>query len=298
VLSSFRLRIVEPLAAAGYVILLLAGVHLESHQGWVASLAGIATLAFFAWVMSLRRSLAIIDTPTSRIGSAAQGYVELIGRALNHPSAPVLSRLTGLPCCWYRFEVMRRTADNKWEHVNSGVSSETFVLEDRSGRCLVDPEYAEVIPRRSDTWVKDDYRYREWLILPQEKVYALGQFSTVGGAGSNLDFNRDVSALLAQWKLDKANLIERFDLDQDGNINEDEWMLARQQARREVRKGHREILSQPGTHVLHKPADGRLFLISNLDPERLATRYRLWTLFHMIVFLAAVGIVWWLAKAA
>jgi len=258
-------------------------------------MAGIAVVAFFAWVMSLRRSLAITDTPTSRIASAAQGYIELIGQALNHPGAPVLSKLTGLPCCWYRFEVKRRSAGNKWEHVDSGVSTESFQLDDGSGRCLVDPEFAEVIPKRKDTWMQGDYRYTEWLILPRQRIYAIGQFSTLGGANSELDFNRDLSWTLARWKLDKAKLLERFDLDRDGSINEEEWMLARQQAKREVRRQHREILSQSGTHVLHKPADGRLFLISNIDPDKLAARYRLWTLLHLIVFFGAIGTAWWLA---
>ena len=127
-------------------------------------------------------------------------------------------------------------------------------------------------------------------------MYAIGQFSTVGGANTDLDFNRDLSWLLAQWKLDKPKLLARFDLDGDGNINEDEWMLARQQAKREIRKQHREVLSQAGTHVLHKPADGRLFLISNIDPEKLAARYRLWTVLHLAIFFASVATTWWLAQ--
>jgi hypothetical protein len=292
--SSLRLRVVEPLTLAGYAAFLLVGAQLESRQGWIAVLAGMAILAFFAWVMSFRRALAITDTPTSRVASAAQGYVELIGQAFNHPDAPVLSKLTGLPCCWYRFEVMRRTANNKWERVSSGVSAETFLLDDGSGRCVIDPEHAEVVPKSKDTWMQGDLRYTEWLILPRQKIYAIGQFSTMGGANSDLDFNRDLSWTLAQWKLDKANLLERFDLDKDGAISEEEWMLARQQARREVRKEHREILSQQGTHVLHKPADGRLFLISNIDPEKLARKYRVWALVHILAFFAAVGTGWWL----
>lgn len=296
-LSSIRLRLIEPLTLGGYLILLVIGVQLESLEGWIGTLGGVAVLAFIAWVMSFRRALAISDTPTSRIASAAQGYVELIGLALNHPTAPVLSKLTGLPCCWYRFEVMRRADNNKWERINSGVSTESFLLEDDSGRCLIDPEQAEVVPKRKDTWMQGDYRYTEWLILPREKVYAIGQFSTLGGANSELDFNRDVSWLLAQWKLDRPKLLEQFDLDKDGDISEEEWMLARQQARREIRKHHREVLSEAGTHVLHKPADGRLFMISNIDPARLAVRYRLWTLLHLGIFFVGVATAWWLATA-
>jgi hypothetical protein len=296
--QSFRLQIVEPLTLGGYLILLVVGAHLESREGWIGTLSAITVLAFFAWVMSMRRGLAITDTPTSRIASAAQGYVELIGSAVAHPTTPLLSKLTGLPCCWYRFEIMRRTSNNKWEHVDSGVSTESFLLDDGSAQCVVDPEFAEVIPKRKDTWMQDDHRLTEWLILPKERVYAIGQFSTVGGANTDLDFNRDLSWLLAQWKLDKTRLLARFDLDGDGNINEDEWLLARQQAKREIRKQHREVLSQAGTHVMHKPADGRLFLISNINPEKLAARYRLWTVVHLAIFFVSVATTWWLTQQA
>jgi hypothetical protein len=292
---SLRLQVIEPLIAGGYVVLLLVAAQLETKEGWIATLIGIAGLAFLAWVLSLRRSLAISDTPTSRIESAAQGYVELVGRALNNPDEPVLSKLTGLPCVWCRCSIYRRTANNKWEHVSTDVSTGTFLLDDGSGRCLVDPERAEVIPKKKETWIRDGYRYDEWLILPQERVYAIGEFSTVGGANSELNFNRDLSSLLSEWKQKKAWLLERYDLDKDGTIGEREWMLARQQAKREVSKRHQKILSQAGTNVLHKPTDGRLFLISNIDADKLASRYRMWVFLHLSAFVAATISAWWLA---
>jgi hypothetical protein len=164
---SFRLHVIEPLIAGGYLVLLLVAAQLESREGWIASLVGIAALALVAWVLSLRRSLAISDTPTSKIESAAQGYVELLGRALKNPDEPVVSKLTALPCVWYRYSIARRTGNNKWEHVESGISTQPFLLDDGSGTCMVDPDMAEVIPKRKETWIKDGYRYDEWLILPQ-----------------------------------------------------------------------------------------------------------------------------------
>jgi hypothetical protein len=292
---SFKLRLIEPLTVGGYLALLLVGAHLESREGWIWVLGAIAVLAFLAWMMSFRRALAITDTPTSKVASAAQGYVELVGRGLPNPEAPVLSKLTVLPCLWCRYRIERRTSNNKWELVDSGILSAPFLLDDGTERCLVDPDFAEVVPRDSDTWTKDGYKYTEWLLVPQDKIYVIGQFSTVGGANSDLDFNRDVSTLLAQWKVDKAQLLKRFDLNQDGEIGEEEWMLARQQAKREVRKQHRQVLSEAGRHVVHKPSDGRLFLISNLNPAKLARRYQVWTGVHLLAFLASTTGAWWLA---
>lgn len=293
-LHSLRLKIIEPLTVGGYLILLLIGVQVRTREAWIASLASIAILAAAAWAMSYRRARSIGDTPTSKIASAAQGYVELIGRGNHHPGGPILSRCTLLPCIWYRFIIERRAGGNKWQRVNSGRSEESFILDDGSGRCTVDPEHAEVIAKRKEQWIKDDYRYTEWLLLPQARIYTLGQFSTVGGSNSNLDERRDVSALLANWKEDKAQLLERFDLDGDGEINEQEWMLARQQARRDIRKEHRQVRLQSGTNVMHKPRDGRLFLISDLDPSRLARRYRSWTWLHLAILFGAVGSLLWI----
>jgi hypothetical protein len=40
---------------------------------------------------------------------------------------------------------------------------------------------------------------------------------------------------------------------------------------------------------LHQPRDGRLFLISNIDPALLSKRYMLWAWLHLAVLLGAVA---------
>lgn len=157
----------------------------------------------------------------------------------------------------------------------------------------MDPDHAEVVTTHKRRWRQGDYRHTEWVLLQHEILYGIGQFSTVGGANSDLNLNRDVSELLAEWKTNRPALLERFDLDGDGEIGEDEWLLARAQAQREVRQRHREIRTRPGTHILHKPGDGRLFLLSNIVPEKLARRYKLWALAHLIAFVTSVGGVGW-----
>ena len=134
-----------------------------------------------------------------------------------------------------------------------------------------------------------DYRCTELLILPKEQVYAIGEFSTIGGENTDLNLDRDVSELLSTWKCNKPALPARFDLDKDRQISEKEWMLARSQARREVRKTHNEIRTQPGTHLLHQPRDGRLFLVSNVDAEKLERRYTLWAWLHLVGLIGAVA---------
>ncbi|MNC85255.1 hypothetical protein D3C83_08450 [compost metagenome] len=84
-------------------------------------------------------------------------------------------------------------------------------------------------------------------------------------------------------------MLERFDLDRDGKVDMKEWELARLQARREVRKQHAGMQSRSveGTHILRKPGDGRLFLIANELPDKLGSRYRIWSRVHLAIFIGA-----------
>ena len=283
-------RLTHPAFLGFYVAIPFIFLQMKDESVYRFILPIIAVVAFVAWLLSLRRMLAIGGTPTSRIASAAQGYVELVGRAMPHPGGALLSRFSQLPCVWYQYTVEQRQQDGKWHRVESGRSNDSFLLDDGSALCLVDPENAEVLPRRTDVMNKGtDYRCTESLILPKEQVYVIGEFSTVGGASVDLNLERDVGELLAKWKLDKPTLLTRFDLDKDGQISEQEWMLARAQARRDVRKMQNEIRSQPGTNMLHQPRDGRLFMISNLSPDKLERRYKFWAWLHLAVLISAIA---------
>jgi anti-sigma factor RsiW len=120
-------------------------------------------------------------------------------------------------------------------------------------------------------------------------LYVLGDFSTLGGANSALSAREDVSALLASWKQDRADLLRRFDRNSDGQIDLQEWEEARRQAAQTVEQEHRAIRGAPGIHMMHAPQDERLFLISPLSPQKLRQRFLLWSFFHLAVGLAAVG---------
>ena len=283
-------RLTHPAFLGFYLVAPMILLQIRDERAYQFILPIIAVVAFVAWLLSLRRMLAISSTPTSRIASAAQGYVELVGRAMPHPGGALRSRFAQLPCVWYQYFIEERQQDGKWHRIESGRSNDSFLLDDGSALCLVDPENAEVLPRRTDVMTQGtDYRCTESLILPQERVYVIGEFSTVGGATVDLNLDRDVGELLARWKLDKPTLLARFDLNKDGQISEQEWMLARAQARRDVRKTQNEIRSQPGTHMLHQPRDGRLFMISNISPEKLERRYKFWAWLHLMVLITAIA---------
>ena len=73
-------------------------------------------------------------------------------------------------------------------------------------------------------------------------------------------------------------------------IIDQEWELARSEARKQIIAQHRELRLQPGVNILRRPADGRVFFLSNKLPEKLLRHYRWMGWAHMAVFFLSVGI--------
>src|SRR5574340_333882 len=295
-LVRLRREYAQLVTSGAQLLLLFVGVKLESREGWLGTLSLMALISFFAWLSALKRLRTIRDTPTSKVASAAQGYVELTGRGKPFGDAPLVSKLRMLPCLWYRYKVEQRTSKDKWQTVDSGESSDSFMLRDDTGDCVVDPEYAEIITKHRDQWQEGDYRYTEWKFINDDSLYAIGEFRTRSGA-VEFDSRAELNALLAEWKQDKPALHARFDLNSDGELDMQEWMLARQAARREVAKKKREAQAQPDVHLIGQPSDGKLFLISNLAPEKLSRRYLFWSWAHVAIFFSALGALGWLLQA-
>lgn len=288
-MTPFGLRLSSMHAAIGLVQVLLLAVALRvgRREVWLFCLGLVAVLALVAWAAALRRRRAIAGTPTSRIASAAQGYVELQGAGRPLDINPLRSPLTGVTCLWYSYQVERKTSDNKWELLEQARSHTSFVLDDGSGRCLVDPEGAEVLTQHRKRWNDGEYRYVEWTLQQQDRIYVLGNFVT-RHPGQGLDAGADLNDLLTEWKQDKAGLLRRFDLDHDGQLDEREWSLARRLARGEIEKRHRELRAQPELHLV-QGAPSSLYLISNYAPEKLARRFLYLAALQLAVFLGALG---------
>ena len=278
------------------LLLLLVGLKLESRNGWLICLSIMAFISVLAWLSALHRLRAIRDTPTSKIASAAQGYVELIGRG--HPfGEPLLGKLSLLPCLWYRYKIEKRESENKWKTMDSGESDDSFILRDDTGECVVDPEQAEILTKHHDQWHDGHYRYTEWKLIEYDSLYVIGQFRTHGGSSIEFNTREELGILLAEWKKDMPDLLKRFDLDNNGTLDMREWMLARSAAKREVEKMVREAQAQPDINIISWPRDGQLFLVSNLDQDRLSRRYLLWSCVHLAIFFGTLGGIGWVLQA-
>lgn len=268
---------------------------------------------------SLHIARLIEDTPTSRIRSAAQGYVELAGRCQPLDGTSNLAPLTQRPCVWWQYRVQRRTgtassrkARAKWHTVSSGRSEQPFLLDDGTGECIVQPSGASVLAAETTTWYGDtpwpttapgrrnpfseaEYRYSEQRIYEHEQIVVLGRFRSHSATGDR-DIAAETAALLAEWKQDQAVLTERFDTDGDGQVSLAEWQRAREDARNSVLQRHVEEPARAALHVIGRPADGSLFVIGALSGEALAKRYRRRAIVAFAGFAAAVYALAWLLQ--
>jgi hypothetical protein len=275
------------LSGGGYLVLLAVGLVQKTPSAWSGMFAAMLALAMLAWYFSLHRLRAITDTPTSRIASAAQGYVELVGRGLAAPDHAVYSPAHRLPCLWYRYRAYVRQGDN-WRQTESGESDALLVLDDGSGRCLIDPIDAEIVTTRSETYTTGDSKVEEELLLAGDRLYALGDFTSHGGGRTAFDDRLEIGRILAEWKEDPDELHRRFDLDRNGDIDPKEWQLANQAAHREMAARRNEAMNEPVTNLLSRPRHGRPYLIANFSPKTLANRFRLRAWLHGAVSLASL----------
>ncbi len=294
-LVKLRREYAQLVTSGAQLLLLFIGIQLDSDNAWIGILSAMVIISFLAWLSALYRLRMIRDTPTSKIASAAQGYVELVGRGRIFGDSPLISKLRVLPCLWYRYKVEKRTSKDKWQTLESGESDDSFILRDSSGDCLVNPEQAEIITKHKDQWTAGDYRYTEWKFIQEDSIYVIGEFRT-RSVSTEYNSRAELNALLAEWKRDLPSLHARFDLDNNGELDMKEWMLARSAAKREVNRKRLEIQTQPDIHIIGQPYDGKLFLISNLTPDKLSRKYMFWTWAHLGIFFGAISGLGWLLQ--
>lgn len=270
------------------LVTVLLGAHLKSPKTTVFFALLFAAVSAAGWIISYRRVRHIADTPTSKIASAAQGYVEFFGHTAQHPGHKVLSKYGNRQCVWYRYRVHDTSRKNAI--VESGLSHDSFLIRDRTGMCTVYPEGAEVVTDHKREWKVGKLLYVERYIYEADQLYALGEFATLRNADVDYDLNAEVSDRLREMKANKPLLLKRFDKNGDGEIDLKEWELARREAVTEALKTRQEALAQPGIPVMRKPSGRRLYLLATRHPKQLQFRYRAWALFHFVALIASAAI--------
>lgn len=275
---------------------------------WLIAIISLASTLFgfaAAFYFFMRKRI-MEDTPTSKIRSAAQGYVEIDGTGNLLEGPPITGPITGKTCTWYSYKIEEHRRGNKnssWSTVDKGVSEELFLIVDETGECIIDPDGASVTPAEKDVWYgatarpsrgpavssgflsSGRYRYTESRLHPKEPLYAIGLFNTVGGAGDVFDPNSDVREVLKEWKQNSELMLKKFDTNKDGQIDMDEWQAVRAAALKEVMSKHNERKVETPVNMLSRTRDSRRpFLLSALPQHSLIKRYQLYSAASIILF--------------
>ena len=149
-LVKLRRQYAQFIISGAQLLLLVVGLKINTVPSWQVILSAMMAISLIAWISALYRMRTIRDTPTSKIVSAAQGYVELTGQGKAYSDVPLLSKNLLLPCLWYRYIIEYKDSNNKWKTIENGESEDLFILDDGSGRCVIDPSGAEILVRSVD----------------------------------------------------------------------------------------------------------------------------------------------------
>lgn len=241
--------------------------------GVVACVGGIVLLIAFA--VLLRRKRLVEDIPTSKIGSAATGIVEIKGRARR--KYDLLDPIFKTPCIYYSYR-----EEYWWQQffypVTGGHRRGTFLwlgilnhlycrkrssrpvpfwIEDETGRITVDPAGAVFK-------VKKIREPNTEIIQDGKRIYVLGYARPVRRGNKTRDrYMEELRAL----KRDSERMTG-YDLDKNGRIDEKEWEMARRDIKEKVLAKAPEAGSLPEEElVVGAPPNGGPFVIADSEEQ-------------------------------
>lgn len=277
----------------------------------------VSVYGAYRFLSSAFRNRVFADTPVVRIRSAAQGYVHVQGRAAPPPGDPTTAPLSGRDCIWWDYQIEERERDSRgnsrWHMIEQATSVAPFTLSDGDAHCLVGPVGAEITPTEKDVWYSntpralgwtpallqqiignENYRYTEQIIGVDVQLSVLGELRSNSAV---TDVDQQVSSLLARWKGDQQTLLQRFDRNHDGRIDQDEWEAARTTARTQVQAGGQGS-SLARVSVVGQTTHGEPFVITPLSARQLVHREKLKTALALAVSLLAVFVTVWAIQKA
>ena len=280
------------------------------------ALAAAAVFCIYRVAKAFKFVRMVMDTPTSKVRSAAQGYVELKGVAkpLDHP---VQAALTSKPCVWYEYVIEKEVVhyDSKgrrttsWEVVDSHLSSHLFYLEDDTGRVIVYPLSANVSAKIKETWYGSSLgsnssfaghsllsdligtfsgsrlRFTETRIEPDQNLVALGFFHTCKLNESPFDLDHVKKNRQALLDEKKSKLMKIKSLAHVAEALTSNTADAIAKTEDEWRKAQSQQ-KQKFCNVLHKKE--RPFILSSLSEKNLIRSYYWSSFFYSLGFIGSV----------
>jgi E3 Ubiquitin ligase len=130
-----------------YPMIPLALFRSPTNDGIIIAVVGVfaGLYVFYRGFRLLQRKRLILDTPASKIRSAAMGLVEINGLAVGPYT--MLAPITGAPCYYFRttaWQLQQQGKNKSWVKVAEESLHLPFFLDDNTGRVLVDPQGAEM----------------------------------------------------------------------------------------------------------------------------------------------------------
>lgn len=265
------------------IYLVIDTLSLFSHAGMgffiPATLGGLVI-----WREGLKQGRLAEDLATSRIASAAQGYVELVGHAASASDTQPLRSPEGRPCLWYEHRVavmvkVPRSPIPLWAPQSATHSNQPFVIRDDSGEALVFPGEADMIGAHTDIKFRDNFQITESIIRVDDPLYVVGDFTT---EHESFDWHAQVETLTSEWKND-PDTVQGFDTDQDGKLDAHELRRLDAAVRAEASR-RIETNSTSGLHVIRRPTDNKRFLVAARTPEELINENFFWSALGLTQF--------------
>jgi hypothetical protein len=217
---------------------------------WCAIGFAAGIYLFFRGFYLLQRRHLILDTPFSKIRSAAMGMVEVSGLAVGPYT--MIAPVTGRACYYYRtvaWEWKREGKNNQWVKVAGECMHLPFFLDDNTGRVLVDPRGAELdlhrdfqeefnnsffsrneTPTSVDSFLarhgvatSNRIKIEECCIKPKNALFILGTLGDNPGLEVKADAVPDPDALnqvsARRFSLSSALAIPRFSLSAGSSLS-------------------------------------------------------------------------------
>ncbi|MCL1972668.1 MAG: E3 ubiquitin ligase family protein [Endomicrobia bacterium] len=270
-----------------FAVLFIAALYL-SFLGYIPKrVADIVVLAAGVYIYlesfnKYKKLRYIRDTATSKIGSLPLGFVEVYGKARRFPGLFDI----------YHYLSIRELPDKSdifGSLISSGIPggilgykteslrAMPFYIEDETGKVYVDPFDAEIVVE-TKRWRDAGYSYVESEIKDGDFVYCLGTATREKVA----DVRAEVNKALKEARQDKKMMLERFDINGDGTISQEEWEIARQTLEREIMD---KILTPKGESIItiERGKETPIFILSNKSEKELRRKY----FFQSILLLAA-----------
>lgn len=287
----------------------LCRVSYNWYWGFVLVFAFITFSFLFGLYKSLLKSRIIQDTPTSKIRSAHQGYVELIGVQRPATEGLLLSKLSHTKCTWYSYRI-EHYHDKKWVMIEHGKSEKPFMLDDGTGICYVDPMGAEISSPLMQIWsghrrypkgypkgffaklfgTTGNYRYTELLMTENMPLYALGNFATIQKPQqSNDSATPRLKDSLNAWEKRHTQLLNVFIASKQHQVvfasNQTLRFEAQKELERELKQSQIPTVDVLSGHALDKRHP---FILSSHGVNTVLRKYQwdsfIWTVVFILFF--------------